>query len=60
MTITLSDRELRTLRAALRCWQNELGFHSLDELDEYYPDLGADPLTVEELDALLRRIGGAQ
>lgn len=52
----LSDRERQTLLAALRCWSNELGFHSLDELHAHYPDLGPAPLSSEEVDALLARV----
>ena len=58
--MTLSPRERKTLLAALQCWQNELGFHSTEELQSYYPSLGSDPLTVAEVEALiLRLIGGA-
>jgi hypothetical protein len=54
--MTLSLRERRTLLAALRCWQNELGFHSTEELQAAYPDLGSEPLTVEEVEALILRL----
>ena len=59
--MTLSERERRTLLAALRCWQNELGFHSAAELQAAYSDLGAEPLTLEEVEALIGRLmGGAR
>jgi hypothetical protein len=54
--VDLSPRERRTLVAALRSWLNELGYHSPEELQHYYPDLGPDPLTTEEVDALLVRL----
>lgn len=58
--MVLSPRERRMLLAALRCWQNELGFHSTEELQAAYTDLGSDPLSVAALEALiLRLIGGA-
>lgn len=53
----LSERERRTLLAALRCWLNELGFHSAAELQAAYADLGdAEPLTVAEIEALSLRL----
>jgi hypothetical protein len=59
--MVLSERERRTLLAALRCWQNELGFHSAAELQHAYPDLGSDPLTPAEVEAqILRLMRGAQ
>jgi hypothetical protein len=59
--VIFSERERRTLLAALRCWQNELGFHSAAGLQAAYADLGADPLTPAEVEALiLRLIGGAR
>lgn len=57
----LSERERRTLLAALRCWLNELGFHTLEELQAAYTDLGAQPLTADEVEALILRLtGGAR
>ncbi len=52
----LSERERRTVLAALNAWVNELGWHSLDELQHAYPDLGSDPLTVAEVEALVGRL----
>ena len=54
--MTLSPRERRTLLAALQGWLNELGFHSLSELQAAYADLGADPLTEAEVQALRVRM----
>jgi hypothetical protein len=54
--VPLSPRERRTLLAALHAWLNELGFHSTDELQHYYPDLGSEPLTRDEVEALLVRL----
>lgn len=55
--MTLTDQELATLRAALHCWQNELGFYATDELREYYPDLrDAEPVTIDEVEGLLVRL----
>lgn len=56
-----SEREYRTLLSALRCWQNELGWHGSEELQATYDDLGPEPLSVAEVEALiLRLIGGAR
>lgn len=52
----LSERERRTLLAALRSWQNELGFHSTEELQAAYPDLGPEPLTAGEVETLIGRL----
>ena len=54
--MVLSERERRTLLAALQCWQNELGFHSAAELQTAYADLGPEPLTLEEVEALIGRL----
>ena len=51
-----TPRERQTLVIALRCWMNELWYHSADELRTYYPDLPPEPLTVEEVEALIRRL----
>jgi hypothetical protein len=59
--VILSERERRTVLAALKAWVNELGWHSTAELQAAYPDLGPDPLTVAEVEALIGRlIGGAR
>ena len=52
----LSERERRTVLAALRAWQNELDFHSTAELQAFYADLGAEPLTAAEVEALVGRL----
>ncbi len=49
----LSERERRTVLAALHAWVNELGWHRIDELQAAYADLGAEPL-------ILRMVGGAR
>ena len=55
--MTLTDQERATLRAALHCWQNELGCYTTEELREYYPDLrDAEPLTIDEVERLLARL----
>ena len=54
--MVLSPRERRTLLAALQGWLNELGFHSRSELQAVYTDLGADPLTEAEVEALRVRM----
>ena len=54
--MTLSPRERRTLLTALQCWLNELSYHNLDELQHFYPDLGPNPLTLEEVAALIERV----
>jgi len=56
MPIDLSRRERQTVLAALRCWLNELGYYNLAELANYYPEIGSNPLTVDEVDALLVRL----
>jgi len=55
-SLRFSDRELATLRAALRCWINELGYYDTEELLQHYPELGREPLTMDEADALLMRV----
>ena len=57
--MTLSERERRTLLAALHAWMNELGFYSTGELQAAYPDLGPGPLTVAEVEALILRLIGS-
>jgi hypothetical protein len=52
----LSPRERRTLLAALHAWLNELDYHSPEELQHYYPSLGPEPLTREEVELLLLRL----
>ncbi len=52
----LSPRERRTLLAALEGWLNELGYHSPADLQEAYAVLGADPLSLDEVAALMVRL----
>jgi hypothetical protein len=59
--MTLSPRERRTVLAALHAWRNELGYHTREELQSYYPSLGPEPLTLAEVEALILRLtGGAR
>jgi len=55
-SLNFAERELATLRAALRCWINELGYYDIDELLQHYPELGPEPLSMDEADALLMRV----
>lgn len=52
----LSERERRTVLAALHAWINELGYHTREELQSYYPSLGPEPLTVADVEALILRV----
>ena len=57
MTLHLSERDVATLVAALHAWQNELGYHTVEELRDYHPELsGHEPLTIEEVEGLLSRL----
>ena len=51
----LTRQELATLQAALHCWQNELSYHTIEELRTYHPELKR-PLSIQEVDALLARL----
>jgi hypothetical protein len=53
--MNFTPRERQTLVIALRCWLNELGYHSLEELRQHYP-LPPEPLTPEEVEALIHRL----
>ena len=58
--MTLTDREAATLRAALHCWQNELSYYTVEELQDYYPDLQSiEPLSIDEVERLLVRLQAA-
>ena len=57
-TEVLTTRERQTIVAALRLWQNELGFHPFEELREHY-DLGDDPLELDEIESLILRLTGS-
>ncbi len=57
---TLTEQERATLRAVLRCWQNELSYYTTEELQDYYPDLrGHVPLSIDEVERLLARFQAA-
>ena len=58
MIFTFSPREVRTIRAALRCWLNEIGFHSTAELQSHYPELGTDPMSADEVEMFLAKLVG--
>lgn len=55
MTVHLTDRELATVLAALRYWQQDLAAHD-DEghIREYFNTV--TPLSVEEIDNLRERL----
>ena len=53
----MNRRELITIVVALRCWQNELEYHSIEELTEFHPELKREtPLAIDEIDALVARL----
>ena len=57
MTLHLTRREAATLVAALHAWQNELSYHTVEELAEWHPQLrDHEPLTIAEVDGLLWRL----
>ncbi len=57
MTLHISERERATLAVALRAWQNELSYHTKEELQDYYPDLrGVEPLSIDEVERLLTQL----
>ena len=59
--MTLTGRELATIRAALHCWQNELSYYTTEELQTYYPDLkGIEPLSLDALDTLIQKMVRAE
>ena len=44
MTVHLTPRAVATLVAALHAWQNELSYHTVEELRDYHPELsGHEP-----------------
>ena len=60
MTLHLTSREAATLVAALYAWQNELSYHTVEELAKWHPELtGHEPLTIAEVDSLLWRVYAA-
>ena len=58
MRLRLTPRAALTLTAALHAWQNELGYHTVEELAAWHPELKgeAEPLSIAEVDALLARL----
>jgi len=58
MNAVLTTRERQTVVAALHLWQNELGFHSIEELREHY-ELDEDPLEADEIESLILRLTGS-
>jgi hypothetical protein len=60
MMLHLTPRDAATLVAALHAWQNELSYHTVEELAGWHPELRDHrPLTIEEVDGLLRRMAPA-
>ena len=60
MTLSLSKRDAATLVAALHAWQNELSYHTGEELAQWHPELrDHEPLTIAEVDGLLCRLYAA-
>jgi len=60
MTLHLSKRDIPTLVAALHAWQNELSYHTVEELAEWHPELtGHEPLSIAEVAGLLARLQAA-
>ena len=60
MTLHLSRRDVPTLVTALHCWQNELSYYTVEELQDYYPDLQSiEPLSIDEVERLLVRLQAA-
>ena len=60
MTLHLTRRDAATLVAALHACQNELSYHTVEELAEWHPELtGHQPLTIAEVDGLLWRLAAA-
>lgn len=58
MRLHLTQREVLTLVAALHAWQNELNYHTVEELRDYHRELKHhQPLNIEEVDRLLTRLG---
>jgi len=60
MTLHLTARDVATLVAALHAWQNELSYHTIEELRGWHPQLrDYEPLTIEEVGGLLWRLAAA-
>ena len=56
MPICLSDRELATVLAALRYWQQDLAEDDDGPISSEHFDLTITPLSVEEIDELCQRL----
>jgi hypothetical protein len=52
MTVSLTKRELATVLAALRYWQQDLAENNAGPISPDHFDSTITPLTVEEIDAL--------
>ena len=52
--MNLSDREMATVLAALRYWQDEMGCHGRAAYPEHFEE--TEPLTAPEIDALCERL----
>ena len=60
MTLHLTRRDVATLVVALHAWQNELSYHTVEELRGWHPELmGHEPLSIQEVDGLLWRLYAA-
>ena len=60
MTLHLTARDVATLVVALHAWQNELSYHTSEELAQWHPQLrDYEPLTIEEVGGLLWRLAAA-
>jgi hypothetical protein len=56
LTMQLTDRELATVLAALRYWQQELAANNdAAPISDHFQD-GPTPLTVDEIDDLCERL----
>lgn len=55
MQIKLSPRELATVLAALRYWQEELEPDGIPPIMDYFTD-GTEPLSIEDIDELCERL----
>ena len=57
MTLTLTPRDVATLVVALHAWQNELSYHTGEELAQWHPELrDHKPLSIKEGEGLLPRL----
>ena len=54
MPIQLTDRELATVLASLRYWQQDLAENDDSPISEHF--IAESPLTVEEIDDLCERL----